>query len=149
MPNETQHQDVSLQQAEAACKEANEGADQRDEFSVDWKAILDVPSLQLSLDQFEHRIGQRFELELGQHDAQLELVEATPQGDPQQLPKGAPERPPFSLVFRGHSSRAAVPEGWYQLRHEEMGAFEIWLTPLSRDFGQANHQTAHLEAVFN
>ncbi|MCP4663053.1 MAG: hypothetical protein GY856_47285 [bacterium] len=50
---------------------------------------------------------------------------------------------------RGHSKQALVPEGWYRLRSEELGEFEVHLSPIARETRDAQQPNApHLEALF-
>jgi hypothetical protein len=49
----------------------------------------------------------------------------------------------FSLVFRGPDSQV-LQQGIYQLQHDRLGAFELFLVPV----GQDNHGV-YYEAVFN
>lgn len=49
----------------------------------------------------------------------------------------------FALVFRG-SNRLVLPQQIYQLLHDRLGEFELFLVPLGRDA-----HGSYYEAVFN
>jgi hypothetical protein len=67
---------------------------------------------------------------------QLELVEATDTAR-------APNREQFSLVFHGPSG-ALLEQRLYQLEHDAIGTFELFLVPVGQD------ATGYLyESVFN
>ncbi len=153
MTDQTQEpkgEDVSLEQVAEVAAQAAADADEREEQAIDWKEIIETPALSMTEETFAGRVGQRFEIELGQHDAQVELKEVNHLADGPDL--GADSRGAkthFSLVFQGHTPRANLPEGIYRLRHEELGEFEIYLRPTLRETPDAQQpMTPHLEAVF-
>jgi hypothetical protein len=77
-------------------------------------------------------------------EVDVELVEVTERGPiagPQ--PGAAARQERFSIVFRGPHERV-LPQGTYQMRHERLGAFDLFLVPVSRDQGGV-----YYEAVFN
>jgi hypothetical protein len=75
---------------------------------------------------------------------EVELVEVTPKGafDSQQ-PQAAACQERFSIVFRGPHDKV-LQQGMYQMQHNQLGAFELFLVPVGRD-----HDGVYYEAVFN
>jgi hypothetical protein len=69
---------------------------------------------------------------------ELRLVEASGTGLPQQ-PGG---REPFSLLFRGPGT-PILPQRIYSVEHGALGAFDLFLVPLTPDAGGGRY-----EAVF-
>lgn len=96
-------------------------------------------SCELTHESFRPRLGQAFQLEVGAEGVPVELIEATA------FPgRGSPAgRDPFALVFRGPRSLCAG-QGTYTLRHEALGALELFLVPIGPD-----GEGMRLEAVFN
>jgi hypothetical protein len=95
------------------------------------------------VDAFTPAIGGVFVLDdpgLGAID--LELVEA------RTIEPGAPasdaggRRTPFSLLFRGPGD-PVLPQRIYRLRHDALGAIEIFIVPVGRDAAGV-----HYEATF-
>jgi hypothetical protein len=78
-------------------------------------------------------LGETFRLGLdGGGDLELALIEATDlsqRGSPRG--PGAP-RAPFSVVFRG-PRETHLPQRIYRLRHDRLGAFELFLVPIGPD----------------
>ncbi len=93
----------------------------------------------LSAEDFSPHAGSCYRLRPrgGGEPIQLELIEVTPGA---RVP--GRKRQGFSLVFRG-PHRPGVPQAIYQLEHEAMGTFEIFLVPITPD-----PQGALYEAVF-
>lgn len=143
---------VSFEDVSDSLAEADQGADDREDMPVSWFDVIPTPAQALHIGSF--KIGQRFELELGQHDAQLEVAEIEDRGKTPDFggPTGPNKQCQFVVVFRGHSRRALVPEGIYRLRNDELGEFEIYLRPVPGDTNQnqTQHQLApHLMAIFS
>jgi hypothetical protein len=82
----------------------------------------------LTIDVFESRVGQRFRIRAqpgGELDA--ELIEARALG------KGAGgRRAPFTLSFRT-PQLAALPQRIYEVVHDEVGSYDIFLVPIGPD----------------
>lgn len=75
---------------------------------------------------------------------QVELVEVTEKGAADhQHPSAASRQERFSLVFHG-SRDILLRQGMYQLQHNQLGAFELFLVPVGQD-----HDGVYYEAVFN
>ncbi len=148
---ETTGENVSLDQATEALKQAAADADDREEEAIDWSEVIEIPTSAMTEETFSDRIGQRFEIELGLHDAQVELKTVTRLSDGIDLGAGAPAaRPHFSVVFQGHGPRANLPEGIYRLRHEDLGEFEVYLRPTQPAAADTQDATQpHLEATFS
>lgn len=74
----------------------------------------------------------------------VELVEVTEKGvlDGQQRPTAARQER-FSLVFRGPPEER-VQQGMYQIQHDQLGTFDLFLVPVSQD-----QDGVYYEAVFN
>jgi hypothetical protein len=144
---EPKGENVSIEQVDEVARQAARDADDREEQAVDWAELIETPCLKLTEESFAGRVGQRFEIELGQRDAQVELKQVTHIGAGIELGAGAPVRSRFSLVFRGYSARANLPEGIYRLRHEELGEFEVHLRP-TQSMGDHEPNNPHLEALF-
>jgi hypothetical protein len=89
---------------------------------------------------FAGRVGQGFRVTVeGQVEQDLVLIEA-------RLLRGGwakARREPFSLVFRG-PRETNLSQGMRPMRHEEIGAFEIFLVPIAPE-----EDGLRYEAVFN
>ena len=89
---------------------------------------------------FAPRLGETFRIRTaGSQWTELTLTEATALGE------GAPaegRRVPFSIVFRGPLD-PALPQRTYQVEHEGIGAFELFLVPIGPD-----SEGMRYEAVF-
>jgi hypothetical protein len=90
--------------------------------------------------EFSQHLNSKFQLKLADRELRLELVEVKgyPAGPNEQ---GGMER--FSIFFTGPGD-AYLPQHVYQLDHERMGEFEIFLVPVSGDDNGYRY-----EAVFN
>jgi hypothetical protein len=66
----------------------------------------------------------------------LRLIEVTDQAR-------TPQQEAFSVVFHGPAGRF-IPQGLYQLKHEALGEFEIFLVPIAKD-----NDGYQYEAIFN
>ena len=90
--------------------------------------------------EFSQHLNTKFQLKLTDGELTLELVEV--QGYPAgPNERGGMER--FSVFFDGPGD-VRLPQHIYQLAHERMGEFEIFLVPVSGDA-----QGYRYEAVFN
>ena len=148
MPEITEDDRVTLDQATETLLDASGQADEREEMTVDWTRLLPLPTSTMSLDTFRPHVGEVFEIALGQFDAQVELIEVRSLGEAPSLGKDAPTKEHFHIVFRGNNRRSALPEGWYRLRHRKLHEFEVYLEPTHRVFHPAQHATPHLKASF-
>lgn len=84
---------------------------------------------ELRLETFSGQVGNQFLVTLGSdHKLALELIEAEPlRPDP-----CAPREDPFCLMFRGPVD-ASLPQGTYELTHETLGPFQLFLMPRQPD----------------
>jgi hypothetical protein len=86
---------------------------------------------------FSPHLGEPFRLALdGGGDLELTLIETTDlsrDGATGSQAQGNPApRAPFSIVFRGPPT-PIVPQRIYSLRHDRLGAFELFLVPIRPD----------------
>ena len=89
----------------------------------------------LTVGAFQQRIGNVFRIRLRSESAiDGELIEARALGDPGRSPGagGSSRRTPFSLLFRTKLS-GALPQRIYQVEHDEMGTYDIFLVPVGPD----------------
>jgi hypothetical protein len=106
------------------------------------KGRIMLPELNHAL--FAARVGAAFEATI--HPAftvTLELVEATLLPAQPNRPAALGARAPFSLVFRAPRG-TDIPQRTYELRHSELGTFQIFLVPIGPD-----ETGPRYEAVFN
>ncbi|PYP82661.1 MAG: hypothetical protein DMF61_25700 [Blastocatellia bacterium AA13] len=92
---------------------------------------------EISQEEFAGSVNTAFKLKLGdsaQYDLELVSLEDT---------SFAPNHEQFSLEFRG-PAEAVLPQSIYQMEHETIGAFSIFLVPIRRD-----KSGVYYEAVFN
>jgi hypothetical protein len=97
-------------------------------------------STNLTEQEFSKHVGTQFTVALAESEVRLTLAEVkayTP------LESEQPGMERFSAFFDGPAD-LLLPQRTFQLRHEEMGEFDIFLTPIGAD---ANH--VRYEAVFN
>lgn len=97
-------------------------------------------STNLTEQEFSKHAGSEFQTTAGEREINLTLAEVkayTP------LESEQPGMERFSAFFDGPPN-LLLPQRTYQLRHEKMGEFDIFLTPIGAD---ANH--VRYEAVFN
>jgi hypothetical protein len=94
----------------------------------------------LTHDEFSKHVGSKFQIPLADGDFNLTLAEvkAYMPGDNEE---SGMER--FSVFFDGPAD-LLLPQQTYLLRHEQMGEFDIFMTPISGDAKGIRY-----EAVFN
>jgi hypothetical protein len=91
--------------------------------SLDW----------LTYDDFSGRVGERFEVPLGEaHALELLLAEAVESTQPGGRGPAGQERLQFSVLFRGPAA-PVLQQGTYPLSHTELGALTLFLVPLGPD----------------
>jgi hypothetical protein len=74
----------------------------------------------------------------------VELVEVTEKRvTGGQRPSAATDQERFSVVFRGPRDKP-LEQGMYQMQHDQLGGFDLFLVPVGRD-----HDGVYYEAVFN
>ena len=89
----------------------------------------------LTVDAFQPRVGETFRIRpRPEHELEAELIEARALGGgPSRAPSDAsPRRTPFSLSFRT-SMTAPLPQSIYEVAHDELGSYEIFLVPVGPD----------------
>jgi hypothetical protein len=97
-------------------------------------------AVSLTEQEFSQHVGTKFQLPLDQQEIELNLTEVKGYlpGDAEQ---SGMER--FSVFFDG-PAEPYLPQTVYQLKHERMGEFELFLVPIAK-----NDQGFRYEAVFN
>ena len=89
----------------------------------------------LTVDAFQPRVGETFRIH-ARADTRIEaeLIEARALGGgPSRAPSDTSQRrTPFALSFRT-SLTAPLPQSIYEIVHDEMGAYEIFLVPVGPD----------------
>jgi hypothetical protein len=96
----------------------------------------------LTMDMFADLVDREFIVDVDDsHSVGMELIEIYDISDS----RGGkdPSRASFSLVFRG-PDEPIYPEGTYRFEHEELGAFNILITPAGPDTDGMRY-----EAVFD
>lgn len=94
----------------------------------------------MALEHFAPRVGEDFDLSLGESGMPLTLVESAP------LPVHAFSgimRAPFSLLFRSVSA-VVLPQRIYRLKNATLGHLDVFLVPIARD-----REGVLYQAVFN
>ena len=89
----------------------------------------------LTLAAFEPRIGETFRIRpRPEHELEAELIEARALGGgPSRATSDTSQRrTPFSLSFRT-SLTARLPQSIYEVAHDELGSYEIFLVPVGPD----------------
>lgn len=91
----------------------------------------------LTRESFAENLKTKFRVlvEAGE-PVEIELIEVS-----DQMRVGAAER--FSVIFRG-AHEPFLPQRSYQLEHERLGAFELFIVPIAREGDGFRY-----EAVFN
>jgi hypothetical protein len=91
------------------------------------------------LEAFQPLVGSEFKLHLGPDQTlPAHLIEAQPIRS-----AAAPEREPFSLVFKG-PAEPLLPQCIYRLEHPSLDALDVFLVPIRR-----TPEGVQYEAVFN
>jgi hypothetical protein len=86
----------------------------------------------LTVETFQPRIGQTFRIRPSPDtDIAAELIEARALGEPGRA-TASKRRIPFTLSFRTASSRV-LPQRIYEVVHDEMGTYQIFLVPVGPD----------------
>ena len=89
----------------------------------------------LTVDVFQPRVGETFRIRShADSEIEAELIEARALGGgPSRAPSETPrKRTPFSLSFRT-SLTAPLPQSIYEVAHDELGSYEIFLVPVGPD----------------
>jgi hypothetical protein len=89
----------------------------------------------LTVDAFEPRVGETFRIRpRSEHELEAELIEARALGGgpARSDTQTSGRRMPFSLSFRTGLT-APLPQSIYEVVHDEMGAYEIFLVPVGPD----------------
>jgi hypothetical protein len=94
----------------------------------------------LQTDNFAPRVGEAFDMQLGEAASALTLVQVRPLPV---HPYPGMLRAPFSLLFRS-ASQVVLPQRIYRLKNQAMGALDIFLVAVARD-----REGVVYEAVFN
>jgi hypothetical protein len=91
----------------------------------------------LKLENFSPHLNSKFAVKRETESAvELELVEAVDLGS-------TPRQEQFSILFRGPLA-PKLQQAIYQLEHQEIGAFELFIVPVKR-----GEDGIYYEAVFN
>ena len=89
----------------------------------------------LTVDVFQPRVGETFRIHArANNEIEAELIEARALGGgPSRAPSETPRRrTPFSLSFRT-SLTAPLPQSVYEVAHDHLGSYEIFLVPVGPD----------------
>jgi hypothetical protein len=98
---------------------------------------------QFTVTSFNECLGTRFRLHYGSASPlEAELIEVAPLPS-RPAPKGVDRREPFSLVFRA-AGTSHLPQKIYQVEHEKLGTFDLFLVPIGPDQEGMTYQ-----AIFN
>jgi hypothetical protein len=90
--------------------------------------------------EFSKHVGTTFYAKVGEQEINLTLAEVKPY---MQEPTEEKKMERFSAFFDGPSD-SFLPQQSFQIRHESMGEFEIFLVPI-----RGEEKTIRYEAVFN
>lgn len=90
--------------------------------------------------EFARHLKTKFTAKIGEENIDLELIEVKTYF-PQAIEQGGMER--FSVFFDGPADRR-LPQQTYQLQHDAMGEFGLFLVPISE-----GENGLRYEAVFN
>jgi hypothetical protein len=94
----------------------------------------------LTCEDFADRVGERFEVAVGEGPALvLELIEASEGAEAGGPGPNGQERQQFSLVFRG---TPGLPQGTYRLSHAKLGDLDIFLVPIGSDGDGMQYEAA-------
>ena len=94
----------------------------------------------LTEEEFSKHVGTTFFAKVGEQEINLTLAEVKPYM-PEPTEEKKMER--FSAFFDGPAD-SFLPQQSFQMRHESMGEFDIFLVPINRD-----EKGFRYEAVFN
>jgi hypothetical protein len=97
-------------------------------------------STNLTEQEFSKHVGSEFQTTSAEREVNLKLAEVKAY---RPLESEQPGMERFSVFFDGPAD-LLLPQQTYQLRHEQMGEFDIFLTPISADANRVRY-----EAVFN
>jgi hypothetical protein len=88
----------------------------------------------LTVDVFQPRVGDTFRIRQPGSEIEAELIEARAfgGGPARAEAETSRRRIPFSLSFRT-SLTAPLPQSIYEVVHDEMGAYQIFLVPVGPD----------------
>lgn len=96
----------------------------------------------LTYDLFSGRVGERFEVQLGEGDVlPIELAEATESTEPGGVGPEGQERRQFSLLFRS-PAEGVLPQGTYLVTHDDLGELDLFLVPLGPDAAGQRYEAA-------
>lgn len=97
-----------------------------------------------TVETFTRHLGERFRVDAGQSEPlEIELIQVTSLGrESAENADGRGSRSSFSILFRGPGG-IPLPQRIYQIEHDEMGTFVLFLVPVGPD--QAGQR---YEAVF-
>ena len=91
----------------------------------------------IAREEFSNSVNSGFKLKVDDSNSlEIELVTFEDLGS-------TPRQEQFSLVFRGPAA-PSLPQTVYQLEHEAIGLFNIFLVPVGRD-----NLGVYYEAIFN
>lgn len=92
-----------------------------------------------TIERFEDHVESDFRLQLQGDWFELRLVEVSRRPN-----DAATKREPFSLLF---SANHTMPQGCYELIHEQLGRISIFLVPVT--VAERSQQVPHYEAIFS
>ena len=92
------------------------------------------PNLEnLTVEAFQSHLGDGFRIRpRPDTDIPAELIEARPLGGTGRSTGASRRRIPFSLLFRT-THAAVLPQRIYEVAHDEMGSYDIFLVPVGPD----------------
>jgi hypothetical protein len=102
----------------------------------------------LRLGDFSPHLNTTFRaLYAPEQSLELVLIEAT---DPDAHKEVKPRRQErFTLLFRGGEKGALLRDGIYKFRHERMGEFDLYISPVHIPPVEPDEAGVYYEAVFN
>jgi hypothetical protein len=87
----------------------------------------------LTSQDFLPYLNEEFRIEAGSGESrEAELIEVTNLESAAARPEGTSSRSPFSVVFRC-SPDVVLQQRIYEVRHEAMGAMDVFLVPIGPD----------------
>jgi hypothetical protein len=99
---------------------------------VEYITVMSNSLETLTVETFQPRIGQTFRIRpRPDTDIAAELIEARSLGEPGRA-TASKRRIPFTLSFRTTLS-PVLPQRIYEVVHDEMGAYDIFLVPVGPD----------------